>query len=379
MPAEVLTPATEEAIAEAVAGSGGQALRLRGGGTRSDIGRPVQAARVLSLAGHSGITLYEPGALTMVVKTGTTMAEVEAALEAENQQLAFEPMDHRALLGTTGEPTVGAVVAGNVSGPRRVRAGACRDHLLGARFVDGRGRVVKNGGRVMKNVTGLDLAKLMCGAWGTLGVLSEVSLKTLPVAETACTLRFAGLDADGAVALFCAALRTPYEIAGAAWIDGSAYLRIEGLAVQVENRSRALSALFQAHEIERIDGEAHGALWRGIRDVTHFAARPGAVWRLAAKPTDAPGIVAALGAAGAECSLDWGGGLIWARVPQEADQDVRRHLPGSGAHATLVRGCADHRGAVAVFQPEHPRLAKISAALRHEFDPDTILNPGLMA
>lgn len=379
MPVEILAPDTEDGIAAVVAGSAGRALRLRGGGTRAGIGRPVEAARVLSLVGHSGITLYEPGALTLVAKTGTPMAEIEAALAAENQALAFEPMDHRGLLGSTGEPTIGGVVAGNVSGPRRVRAGACRDHLLGVRFVDGRGRVVKNGGRVMKNVTGLDLAKLMCGAWGTLGVLTEVSLKTLPLAETACTLAFTGQSARDAVALFCAALRTPFEVSGAAWLNGTAYLRIEGLEVQVENRSRELSALLADLPVDRIEGVAHHDLWRDIRDLTHFAEKPGAVWRLSVKPTDAPGAVETLTRGGAECTLDWGGGLIWARIPEDTDQDVRRVLSGSGAHATLLRGCEAHRNGVSVFQPEPPRLARIARSLRREFDPDNILNPGLMA
>ncbi len=170
----------------------------RGGGTRS-VGRPV-TGDVVQTGGLSGISLYEPGALTLVVKAGTPLAEIEAALEAEGQRLPFEPMDHRGLLGTDGTPTIGGVVASNASGPRRIQVGACRDFMLGVRFVDGQGTVIKNGGRVMKNVTGYDLVKLLCGSWGTLGVLSEVSLKVLPKPGSAATLTLHGLDVAQAVA-----------------------------------------------------------------------------------------------------------------------------------------------------------------------------------
>ena len=379
-----LTPGTEAELAEAIATAAASATRLRitGGATRAALGQAIETDATLSTTGLTGIELYEPGSLNIVVRAGTPLAEVTAALEAENQQLAFEPMDHRALLGSTGTPTVGAMVAAAISGPRRILVGACRDHLLGVRFVNGRGEMLKNGGRVMKNVTGLDLAKLMCGAYGTLGVLSEVSLKTLPRAETACTLAFENLTPAQATALFCKALGTPYEISGAAYSGGTAYLRLEGFEVQVSNRSTRLQALFAAHESTVIEGAAHGALWPSIRDARALSAHTGSLWRLSVKPTDAARIVTRLqDTLQAEAALDWGGALIWLAVPEfhtDPATRIRDTLAEYGGHAMLVKGETTLRRATAVFQPQAPALAKITAGLRARFDPHNILNPGLM-
>ena len=209
-----MTPQTEQELADVIASAKGP-LRISGGGTRP-IGNPV-VGEALSTSGLSGISLYEPGALTIVAQAGTPVAEIEAALDSENQRLAFEPMDHRAMLGTDGMPTIGGVVSGNISGSRRISVGACRDHMLGVRFVDGAGMITKNGGRVMKNVTGYDLVKLLSGAYGTLGVLTEVSLKVLPKPETSATLYLNGLDLSRAVEAMSKALGSPYEVTGAAY------------------------------------------------------------------------------------------------------------------------------------------------------------------
>jgi glycolate oxidase FAD binding subunit len=384
----MLIPASEAELAEAVAEAAatGTPLEIRGGGTRAGLGRPVQASKTLSTAGLSGITLYEPGALTLVVKAGTPLTEVEAALAAEGQMLPFEPMDHRALLGTDGESTIGGVVACGISGPRRIQAGACRDAMLGVRLVNGRGEVVKSGGRVMKNVTGYDLTKLICGSFGTLGVLSEISFKVLPKPEAVATLVGEGLGAVAGVAALNTALASPFGITGAAHMGGDAegrsLVRIEGLEGSVAYRREQLLGLLGAGW-EAVTGAESATLWGEVRDVAPFAGRGGAVWRVSVKPTDGPVLCDALRVAGVghEALYDWGGGLVWLLVEGAADagaQLVRRETTALGGHATLIRASAAIRAAVEVFEPEPAPLAAISAGLRAKFNPAGILSPGRM-
>ena len=372
---------SEQELAEAIRGANGP-LRVQGGGTR-DIGRPVAGERLE--VGISGVTLYDPGALTLVVGAGTPLAEIEALLAGERQRLGFEPMDHRPLLGTEGVPTIGGVVAANISGPRRIQAGAARDFTLGARFVDGSGRIIKNGGRVMKNVTGYDLVKLLSGSWGTLGVLSEVSLKVQAVPEAEATLMARGLDLDAAIAALSRALGSPYDVSGAAHLGDArgTFVRIEGLAGMVEHRTRALQAGALAGW-ERVDGAESARIWRGIRDLTHLSGSPAAVWRVSLRPTDAPVFARGLTEAGLDFSAvyDWGGGLAWVAVDPAPDdagaQALRSALAPLGGHATLVRAARDVREKIAVFEPQSNPLAAISRGLKQKFDPRGILNPGLM-
>lgn len=370
----MLTPASETELSEIVAAARGP-LRVVGGGTRP-VGRPV-AGEVLSVAGLSGIDLYEPGALTIVARAGTPLAAVEAALAAEGQRLPFEPMDHRGLLGTVGEPTIGGVVAANVSGPRRIQAGACRDSLIGVRFVDGAGTIVKNGGRVMKNVTGYDLVKLMAGSWGTLGVLTEVAFKVLPAPEAAATIALHGLSDLQAVEAMATALGSPFEVTGAAHLpgEGRTLLRIEGFAESVAYRAGRLAGLLAPFGTAAVEDDAArvAETWRGVRDVAAFAGRGGDVWRLSVTPSDGPGIAARTGG---EVIYDWGGGLVWALVPEGTD--LRARLGAFAGHATLIRASEATRARIAPFQPEPAPLARLSRGLREKFDPRGILNPGLM-
>lgn len=364
----MLTPQDEGELAEVIRAARGP-LRPGGGFTR---GMEAPGER-LSVARISGIVLHEPGALTLVARAGTPMAEVERVLAEAGQRLPFEPPDLRALLGTAGEPTLGGAIATNASGPRRVLAGAARDFVLGARFVDGTGMVVRAGGRVMKNVTGLDLARLMAGAHGTLGVLTEVALKVLPAPEREATLRLSGLDTGAAIAAMGAALGTPFEVSGAAFDAeaGVARLRLEGFAASVAERMERLAARLAPWGRAEEEPEAD---WRAIRDVTDFAGRSGDVWRLSLRPSQAAAVLARAG--GAQ-RIDWGGGRAWVLVPEGTD--LRGWLGAeAGARALLVRASPRTRAALGPFPPEAPGVARLSRRLRERFDPRGILNPGLM-
>lgn len=364
-----MRPGSEEELAAAVRGAAGP-LRITGGGTRA-IGA-AGPGDLLETGGLCGVVLYEPAALTLVVRAGTPLAEVEALLAAEGQRLAFEPPDFRALLGRGGVSTVGGVAAANASGPRRIQAGACRDALIGARFVDGRGAVLKNGGRVMKNVTGYDLVKLLAGSHGTLGVLTELSFKVQPVPEAVAVLVLPGLAPAAAVAALSAALTSPWDVTGAAHLPGRGTLvRIEGLAQSVSYRAERLCtrlAPWGRPVVER-DPAVCAALFAELRDVTPFAGREGAVWRISVKPSDGPEVAARLGG---EAILDWGGGLVWVLYPE--GEDPRPRLAGLAGHATRLRGA----GPAPTFPSEAPAVAALSRRLRAEFDPRGILNPGLM-
>ncbi len=364
---------SEQALVDAVKGATGP-LAVQGGGTR---GVPVEGT-VLSVAGLSGISLYEPGAMTVVAKAGTPVAEIEAALAAENQRLAFEPTDHRGLLGTKGTPTIGGVMAANVSGPRRISVGAARDFLLGVRYVDGLGTVVKNGGRVMKNVTGYDLVKLLAGSFGTLGVLSEVSLKVLPKPETQATLVLHGLDDVRGVAALAKALGSPFEVTGAAHDPDNqrTMLRIEGFETSVTYRLGKLRDLLSATgaEIAIQDAAASDALWAETRDVVAFQGKEGDVWRVSCKPSDGPAIAARSGTQA--WFYDWAGGLIWLRA--DPGHDLRAALGQFDGHATLVRADTDTKARLGMFHPEPAGLGRLTAGLRAQFDPRGIFNAGLM-
>ncbi len=366
-----MRPVNEAELAEAIRGANGP-LHIRGGGTRR-IG--AATGEVLETGGLAGVSLYEPGALTLVAGAGTPLAEVEALLAGERQRLPFEVPDLRGLLGRGGESTLGGVAAANASGPRRVQVGACRDALLGVRFVDGRGDVIKSGGRVMKNVTGYDLVKLLAGSWGTLGVISEVSVKVQAVPEAEATLS-APMAIGPAVAAMAAGLGSPYDLSGAAWCAGAVRLRLEGMAGSVAYRSERLAAHLGG-DWQVVTGAASAALWREVRDVLPLQSVDGPeegltdglagapVWRVSVKPSDAVALLVGLEGA---ALLDWGGGLVWYR----GAGDLRGRAAALGGHATLVRGAG------VAFHPEAPAVACLAAGLRATFDPRGILNTGLM-
>lgn len=366
-------------------------LELIGGGSKRRLGRPMQAPHTLDLGAFSGVKLYEPAELVMTAGAATPMAEIETTLAASNQMLAFEPGDWRALLGERDAmPTLGGVLACNLAGPRRIRQGAARDHFLGFNAVSGRGEAFKAGGRVVKNVTGYDLCKLMAGSYGTLAALTEVTVKVLPRPEATRTIVLQGLDDNAALRAMTQALNSSHELGGAAHLPapvsttGKAMtlVRVEGPVPSVEARAVGLRdelASFGAAEILGDDGSV--ALWQRLRDVRVLAAPQEAViWRVSVAPSAAPGLIAGLRRAlDLRYFLDWGGGLIWLAVNGASDggaASIRAAL--TLGHATLIRAPDALRNVVPVFQPQAPHVAALAARVKESFDPKRILNRGRM-
>ena len=366
-------------------------LRLVGGDTKARIGRPPQDEATLSAVALSGVTLYEPAEMVVSARAGTPLAEVQALLAGRGQMLPFEPVDHRPLLGSTGEPTFGAVAAINNSGPRRINAGAARDSLIGVRFVNGRGEAIKSGGRVMKNVTGLDLVKLMAGAWGTLGLLTEVTFKVLPVQERVASVVFSGLDDGRAVEALSAALGSPFELTGAAHLPAGiggesarTVMRLEGFADSIAYRLGELRRLLKRYgEPAIVEGAEGVGLWEAVRDA-RFLAEPAeaAIWRVSTLPSRGPALVAAVAAVReARWFYDWGGGLVWLATGAADDagaQAVRAAVAAQGGHATLIRAPDAVRAAMPVFEPLPDPLMRVTKGIKAAHDPAGVFNPGRM-
>lgn len=404
--ADTFCPDNAEQVAELVAWAAAEEapLEVLGGGSKRALGRPMQARASLDLTAFTGITLYEPEELVLGARAATSMAELQARLGEQGQELAFEPPDFGRLLGREGaQATIGGALSCNLAGPRRVKAGAARDHFLGFQAISGRGEVFKSGGRVMKNVTGYDLCKLICGAYGTLAVLTDVTLKVLPAAEETRTVVLAGLDDSTAVKALAAGLQSSYEVSGAAHLPAGAAressvpavngagnsvtaLRIEGPPVSVKHRTRKLTeeVLSQYGEAHTLMDEESRVLWAEVRDVAPLAGLDGhAVWRISVPPAEGARVVERLTREGprARYVLDWGGGLIWLALPEGEDAHhvrVRKALEASGGHATLVKATHDVRAAVPVFQPQPEGVARLTRSLKDAFDPHRVLNPGRM-
>jgi glycolate oxidase FAD binding subunit len=377
-------------------------LEILGSGSKRDLGRPVAAAHTVSLERLSGISLYEPEELVMSAACGTPLAEIEARLADNRQQLAFEPPDYGTLLGGTPRAgTIGGVFACNLSGPRRIKAGAARDHFLGVQAINGRGELIKSGGRVVKNVTGYDLCKLLAGSFGTLAVMTEPTFKVLPAPEETRTVMVGRLEPAEAFSALRTAMAGPYEVAGAAYLPSTAaarsavvdvaragigvgLLRLEGPAPSVRYRADALSRLLAplGGALEHLDAASSIELWRQIRDVELLASDARALWRISTPPAAGAALIATIERQlEVEWLADWAGGLFWLAANDGDDGGataIRAALARSGGHATLIRGGSELRAAVPVFQPQEPALARLTARVKESFDPKRILNPGRM-
>jgi len=381
----------------------GRSLELVGRGSKRLLGRPLQADLKLDLSALTGVTLYEPEELVLSAKAGTPLAEIEALVAGRGQQLAFEPMDCGPLLGgPAGAGSIGGTVAVNLAGPRRIKAGSARDHVLGVAAISGRGEGFKSGGRVVKNVTGYDLCKLIAGSWGTLAAMTDVTIKTLPRAETEQTILVLGGDAAAASKVMASAMGSYGDVSAAAHLPvtiaadvaetvsaGSAVtaLRLEGVTPSVAQRKSLLENLLAPlGALASLDEASSRALWRAIRDVAPFAAkgrRGGAdIWRISTAPARGAEIGRALvDKAGAEILYDWAGGLVWAALPRSDDAQaplVHAAVAAAGGHATLIRAPTAVRAKVDVFAPEPAPLAALTQRVRKGFDPHGVLNPGRM-
>lgn len=375
--AKILKPKTEAELSEAIA-SVQSGFVIRGSQTKQGWGRPVVAEQTLDISGFTKLHFYEPEELILETGAGTKRAMVEKLLDKNQQQFAFEPPDFSALYGTADAGTIGGMLACNLAGPRRIKAGAARDHVLGVSAVSGRGEVFKAGARVVKNVTGYDVPKLMAHSFGTLAALTSVIFKVLPKPETEETIVVEGLDDVTAVKTMSLAMQSSCEVSGAAHVpQRGTYLRLEGIAASVKYRREALLSLLggASHVLPE---EQSRPIWKDIRDVAGLLDDESAlVWRISMTPTDAPAFFSMLRSQiDFRYYLDWAGGLIWLQTRHE-DADVIRNAMPSG-HATLLRAPDKLRMMIDVFHPQETALAALTLRVKQSFDPDLRLNSGRM-
>jgi glycolate oxidase FAD binding subunit len=393
----------EQVVRSALASE--QPLEIIGHGSKRLIGQPMATNALLDLSALHAVKAYEPNELIITVEAGAPLADVLSLIDSKNQQFAFEPVNTSRLLGTPDIGTIGGMIGAGLAGPRRIKAGGARDHLLGAHAVSGFGDSFKAGGKVVKNVTGYDLCKLLAGSWGTLAVMTEVTLKVMPRPESERTLALRGLDDVAANRAMTAALGSPFDVSGAAHLPNSAFraaagsglgdlgspqqavtlLRLEGITASVVHRATSLGEVLAPFgAVEVLEDAASAAIWSSVRDVQPFAANGtlGAwpVWRIVCPPASGGALGQALARdTGGDVFYDWGGGLIWAALPPKPDAQavlVRERVNAVGGHATLLRASEQVRRNVDVFHPQQAGLAALSERVRHSFDPKNILNRG---
>jgi glycolate oxidase FAD binding subunit len=402
--AEVYMPRDEKELTEFVrsANAGKHAIEICGFRSKRDAGRPMKASAVLSAAKLTGITLYEPQELVISAKAGTPLHEVESALSRHNQELGFEPADYGRIFGPDSlAASLGAIAAMNISGPRRVLRGAARDHLIGMRAVNGEGDAIKSGGRVRKNVTGVDLVRGLSGSWGTLAVFTELTFKVIPRSPESRTVVFLGLADEAATGVMSAAMGTPYEVSGTIHLQGPLVarlndreiapaktavtaLRLEGtpqsLVYRLEKLRRTLAPFGETYEF---DAQRSRAFWADVRSLAFLSQdyeRP--LWRITVAPSKAALIVRALSAFfEVNAAYEWSGGLLWVELPPSSDAsvtEVRRVLAEFEADSMLMRAPRPVRSSIEVFHPLPFMKMKIVKALKNAFDPASVLNRGRM-
>jgi glycolate oxidase FAD binding subunit len=382
----MIAPADEAGIIDAVKAArvAHEPLAIEGQGSKRGLLRPVQAARSLSTRALTGITLYRPAELIISARAGTPLAEIEAVLAEKGQQLIAESPYLNGVFGTSAPPSIGGVVATNLSGPRRITWGATRDHLMGLRFINGVGEVIRSGGRVLKNVTGLDLCKLLSGSYGTFGVITEVTLKVLPAPETSATLLINAPDLVGAVTALSAGLGSPFGVSAAAVIERNGHvtaaLRLEDFAASVTYRIEKLRAMLDNFGTQRLlESDESRSFWRRVREVEPLELGVDeALWRVSVRPSAGPKIAALASMIGGRSMLDWGGGLVWiAAAPGLANHAVITEAVRTEGGATMLfRAPDDLRISAPVLPGTDQALHQIEKRVKHALDPDGLFNPG---
>lgn len=400
---DMLTPLVNRDLREMIteANEKGSRLEILGHGTKRLIGRKAEDAVPLTLRRLSEITLYEPSELVLSARAGTPIIEIERALKGYNQQLPFEYLDFSRLFGTEpGWGTIGSVFATNFSGSRRLLKGSARDHLIGVRAINGRGESFKSGGRVMKNVAGLDLCKFMANSWGTLAVMTDVTMKLLPEPPAECTLFMYGLTEDIALEALRNAVATPYEVSGAVHLskehafpclDGVTYVRDKAVtAMRLENtpksiayRSERIRDLLSAFgDIYYIDQPESQLFWQNMRQLQFISNDEDAVWRISTTPRNAYQSARQIKKlVDANVSYDWAGGLLWVTARGVSDMgasDIRRVVAQAGGYANLIRAGVGASPEVSPFHPLDPAHMALTKGVKSLFDPNQVLNPGRM-
>ncbi|USG62844.1 FAD-binding protein [Sneathiella marina] len=382
--------------------AGKHGLAVQGQGSKVALGRPVAADAILDMSGLTGVLLYEPAELVMKAKAGMKVSEVKALLDQQGQKLAFEPPDYGPLLGTAADMgTLGGIFSTNLSGSSRVKSGAARDHLLGVSGFTGRGQTFQTGSRVMKNVTGYDLCKLVAGSYGTLAIATEMTFKVLPKFDTVRTVLVYDADLRAAIACMRDALSSVHDVAAAAYLPAEAAaripldyiskpgksviaLKIEGPKPSATFRCDAMRKIMAPFgDIEVLHSHNSAEFWSLTGNAAPFVGEKAPLWRLSVPPANADRVMSAIKDEGTDCLyfVDWAGGLIWVQLVSESDdggEAVIRGAIGAEGHATLIRGSETLRRQIAPFQPVSSTVAMLNRRIKNGFDPENILNPGRM-
>jgi glycolate oxidase FAD binding subunit len=351
------------------------------GGTRRAVGKPVGALPLLDVSGLTGIVKYEPEELILTAAPSTPLTEINAVLATKGQRLGFDPADWSRLLGSNGVATLAGAASCDASGSGRLRHGAARDSLLGFQAVNGLGEMFRGGSKVVKNVTGFDLPKLICGAYGTLSVLTEVTFRVYPRPQFFAVLCLSDVTPETGFAALRKIAHSALEPAGLAYLPGSmmpqagqgaALIKLEGAAKPLEEKIAMAHGLL-GNAVTRIEGDLFGAIGCGEK----FADLPGDVWRVMIAPSDAPRVAKELNVQ--HWLGNWAGGLIWLAAPPSDAARIRAIAAAVKGQAMLLRASAESRARYGLYAPQPKALADLSRAVKAAFDPLSLFNPGRLA